>query len=230
MEVMEIQAETRVGTGKRICKGLRREGKIPAIIYGGEGDSLPIAVNTAEVRKVLRSESGENSILRILYGKSQKVDAMLKDIQYDFLSTNLIHVDFLRIDLNKQVEVDVAVVLEGEPIGIKLEDGLLDFITREVRVRCLPTHIPHDIRVDISGLHTGNSVKVENLPAIEGVTYITASHIAICAVTNKGAEEAAPAAAADAAPAEAAAPAADAAKAAPAGAKPAAAGTEKKEG
>ncbi len=231
MEIMEIQAEMRAGTGKRICKDLRKEGKIPAIIYGGKSDSMPIAVGTAEIRKVLRSESGENSILRILYGKSDKIDAMLKDIQYDYLSTNLLHVDFLRIDLDKPVEIDVPVVLEGEPIGVKLEDGLLDFIIREVRVRCLPTKIPRDIRIDISGLHAGNSVKVENLPAVEGVAYISNPHLAICSITTKGADESAAATdAAAPAVAEAAKAAPAGAKAPPAGAKAAPAAAEKKEG
>jgi len=187
--VITINAELRKEISKQARKGLRAQGKIPAVVYGITAESVPIAVNLADIKGILKSENKENSILRITQGEKSKFDAMIKDIQYDYLSDHIIHVDFIRIDLNKPVEVEVPVVIEGEAVGVKTEDGLLEFITREVMVRSLPTSIPKEIRVDISALHIGQSIKVENLAATESYQLISPANTVICAVAAKAKEE-----------------------------------------
>ncbi len=215
--IITIHAEPRKEISKRDSKGLRAAGKIPAVIYGITAESLPIAVSLADIKSVLKSENKDNSILRITQGEKSGFDAMIKEIQYDYLSDHIIHVDFIRIDLNKPVEVEVPVVLEGEPVGVKTEDGLLEFIHRQVLVRSLPASIPREIRVDIAGLHLGQAVRVADLAKGEAYQFISPANTVICAVAAKAKEEvaAAPAeAAAEAVPAEgAAAPAAGDAKA-----------------
>jgi large subunit ribosomal protein L25 len=121
---------------------------------------------------------------------------MIKTIQYDYLSDHIIHVDFIRIDLQKMVEVEVPVVLFGEAVGVKTEDGLLEFINRNVHVRCLPTQIPKEIRIDVSGLHIGQSIKVETLPKTDAYQVISPANTVICAVAAKAKEEVAEVAAA----------------------------------
>jgi large subunit ribosomal protein L25 len=187
--LITIDSEARIETGKKTNKNLRKQGKIPAIIYGGRVESFPVTVKLTDIKKILNSDGGENSILRIVQEKKGNVDAMIKDIQYDYLSNSVIHVDFIRIDLNKPVEVSIPIILEGEPIGVKMEDGLLDFVNRELIVKCLPTKIPKEIRVDISNLHVGHSLKVENLPKNEDVKFISLPQSVICAVVAKGKEE-----------------------------------------
>ena len=187
--VITINAELRKEISKQARKGLRAQGKIPAVVYGITAESVPIAVNLADIKGILKSENKENSILRITQGEKSKFDAMIKDIQYDYLSDHIIHVDFIRIDLNKPVEVEVPVVIEGEAVGVKTEDGLLEFITREVMVRSLPTSIPKEIRVDISALHIGQSIKVENLAKTEAYQLISPANTVICAVAAKAKEE-----------------------------------------
>ncbi len=213
--IITINAELRTEISKQTNKGLRAAGKIPAVIYGITAESVPIAVTLSEVKGILKSENKDNSILRINQGEKTKFDAMIKEIQYDYLSDHIIHVDFIRIDLNKPVEVEVPVVLDGEPVGVKTEDGLLEFIHREIMVRSLPTSIPREIRIDISGLHLNQSIKVENLPKSDAYQFISPANTVICAVAAKAKEEvvAAPeAAAATEVSAEGAvAPAADAA-------------------
>ena len=140
--LITINAELRKEISKKATKGLRSKGKIPAIVYGITAESVPIAVNLGDIKGILKSENKENSILRITHGEKSKFDAMIKEIQYDYLSDHIIHVDFIRIDMSKPVEVEVPVVLEGEAIGVKTEYGLLEFIAREVLVRSLPTSIP----------------------------------------------------------------------------------------
>ena len=187
--IITINAEKRNEISKRASRELRAQGKIPAVIYGITAESVPIAVNLADVKGVLKSENKENSILRIIQGEKSKFDAMIKEIQYDYLSDHIIHVDFIRIDVNKPVEVEVPVVLEGEPIGVKTEDGLLEFIHRQVLVRSLPTSIPKEIRIDISGLHLNQSIKVENLPKNDIYQVLSSANTVICAVATKAKEE-----------------------------------------
>lgn len=187
--IFTIQAEKRVEKGKKISKQLRKNGKLPAIIYGGNVESLPVAVTVEDIKQVIKSESGENSILRIVAGEDSQQDAMIKEIQYDYLSSDIIHLDFIRIDLTKPVEVHVPVVLEGTPIGVKMEDGLLDFVTREVHVRCLPAKIPRMFKLDISQLHSGHSLKVEDLQKDDDVQFTSSMNTVICAVISKTKEE-----------------------------------------
>jgi large subunit ribosomal protein L25 len=146
-------------------------------------------VDLSDIKNVMKSEKKENSILRILQSNKAKFDAMIKEIQYDYLSDHIIHVDFIRIDVTKPVEVEVPVVLFGEPIGVKTEDGLLEFINREVHVRCLPTRIPKEIRIDVSSLHINQSIKVETLAKTDDYQFISPANTVICAVAVKAKEE-----------------------------------------
>jgi large subunit ribosomal protein L25 len=187
--LITINAELRKEISKRASKQLRSQGKIPAVIYGITAESVPIVVKLSDIKGILKSENKENAILRITQGDKSKFDAMIKEIQFDYLSDHIIHVDFIRIDLNKPVEVEVPVVLVGEAIGVKTEDGLLEFIHREILVRSLPTSIPKEIRVDISALHLGQSVKVENLAKSEAYQLLSPANTVICAVAAKAKEE-----------------------------------------
>ena len=187
--IITIQAELRNEISKRSSKGLRAQGKVPAVIYGITAESFPIAVSLADIKGILKSENKENSILRITQGEKTKFDAMIKEIQYDYLSDHIIHIDFIRIDLNKPVEVEVPVVLEGEAIGVKTEDGLLEFIHRQILVRSLPTSIPKEMRIDVSGLHLNQAIRVENLPKNEAYQIISPANTVICAVATKAKEE-----------------------------------------
>jgi large subunit ribosomal protein L25 len=187
--LITINAELREEISKKACKGLRAQGKIPAIVYGITAESIPISVDLGDIKNIMKSEKKENSILRILQSNKAKFDAMIKEIQYDYLSDHIIHIDFIRIDLNKLLEVEVPVVLFGEAIGVKTEDGLLEFISRDLHVRCLPTQIPKEIRVDVSALHIGQSIKVETLVKTDDYLVISPANTVICAVAAKAKEE-----------------------------------------
>lgn len=200
--VITLNAEPRQEVGKKIAKKLRKQGRIPAIIYGEHKESIPISLNTADIKAILKSDTGENTVLRIQRENIQ-VDAMLKEIQYDHLSDQIVHADLVRIDLNKSVNVHVPITITGEPIGVKVDGGIFDFMTRELRVRCLPTRIPKEFVIDVSGLHSGHSIKVEDIEVGEGVKMMSDLHTVICAVSIKGgAEEVAEEAEGEAAEAE----------------------------
>jgi large subunit ribosomal protein L25 len=136
------------------------------------------------VKSVLKSEKGENTVLRIHRGDID-VDAMLHDIQYDCLTDRIIHVDLLRIDIKKPVIVHVPIKVKGQAVGVKVEDGIFEFITREVKVKCLVTQIPNDFVIDITGLHIGQSLKAEDLDIEEGIQLLYDPHTMICAVNAK---------------------------------------------
>ncbi|MBN1195807.1 MAG: 50S ribosomal protein L25 [Candidatus Aminicenantes bacterium] len=187
-DIIAIKAEPRERVGKGIAKKLRHSGRVPAIIYGGKKESIPISISQEDLRSILKSDKGINSLLRI-QRESITVDAMLKEIQYDYLQDSPIHVDFIRIDLNKPVVISVPIAISGEAIGVKEEDGVFDFVTRTLELRCLPNRIPREISVDVSGLHAGNSIKVEDLQFSEDVQMLADPRSVICAVTAKTAEE-----------------------------------------
>jgi large subunit ribosomal protein L25 len=182
--ITNIKAESRKEVGKQIARQLRKQGKIPAIIYGGKKESIPISILLNDVRGILKADKGENTVLKIRRDDIE-VDAMLKEVQYDYLSDNIIHVDFIRIDLNKAVNVSVPVTVHGDPIGVKVEDGVFDFITREIEIRCLPTKIPKEYIVDTSQLHAGHSIKTEDLDLGEDIRLMSDPHRVICAVLTK---------------------------------------------
>jgi large subunit ribosomal protein L25 len=187
-DIMRLKAESRKEAGKKIAKRLRRQGRIPAIIYGEHKESIPISLPLVDLKGILKTDKKENTVLKIQRDDIE-VDAMLKEIQYDYLSDTIIHVDFIRIDLNKPVNVSVPISVQGEPIGVKVEDGIFDFMTREIKVRCLPTKIPREYVVDISGLHSGYSIKTEELDLGEGIKLMSDPHRVICAVLVKGKKE-----------------------------------------
>lgn len=187
-DIIAIKAEPREKVGKGIAKKLRQSGRVPAIIYGGKMESIPIAISEDDLKSILKSDKGINSLLRI-QRESITVDAMLKEIQYNYLQDTPIHVDFIRIDLGKPVVVSVPITIVGEAIGIKEEDGIFDFVTRALELRCLPDLIPREITVDVSELHAGSSIKVEDLQFSEDVQMLADPRSVICAVTAKTAEE-----------------------------------------
>jgi large subunit ribosomal protein L25 len=225
-----INAELREEISKKACKSLRAQGKIPAIVYGITSESIPIAVELSAIKNIMKSEKKENTILQIMQSNKVKSDAMIKEIQYDYLSDHIIHVDFIRIDLKKLVEVEIPVALFGEAIGVKTEDGLLEFISRNVHVRCLPTQIPKEIRVDVSALHVGQSIKVETLVKTDAYEVISPANTVLCAVAAKAKEEVAEVAEVAEVVEGAVEGAAGAAAAAPGAAAPDAAAAEKDKG
>jgi len=184
-EILNLKAESRKEVGKGFSKKLRKDGKIPAIIYGGDRDSIPISILISDVKKILKMEKGENTILRI-HRDDIQVDAMLKVLQYDYLSDNIIHADFIRIDLEKPIEVNVPIVITGETIGVRLEDGVFDFVNREVKVKSIPSKIPKEFVLDVTDLHTGHSIKLEEMKVEEDVEFLSDPQMVICSVSTKG--------------------------------------------
>jgi large subunit ribosomal protein L25 len=188
-------------TGKRATKGLRKDGLIPAVVYGLGEPPVAISVSPKAVAKVLASEAGMNSVVYMQReGTDIKRHVVIKDIQRHPTTGRLRHVDFLRVDTTHKIKVHVPVRLVGVPYGVKTQGGLLEFVHRNIEIECLPSLIPAHIDVNVEALKVGDSVRFDQLGLASTLRILGDAHEVVCAVHAKAAEEEAPAA--EAAPAE----------------------------
>jgi len=168
----KIKAEKREIFGKNASRRLRREGMIPAVLYGADAISVPLTLKKQDVFTILRSDTGENTVFQVSFD-SERRDVMIKELQRDPITDEILHADFVHIAMDKAIRVSVPVVIVGEAVGVKTEGGFVDFITREVEIECLPKDIPEHIEIDISGLHLRQSLKAGDLTLPEGAKLIT---------------------------------------------------------
>lgn len=183
---ISIEAELRSQTGKGAAHKIRREGKIPATLYGAHQDPVNVTVDPKVVAGILHSEAGHNTILQIKVQGGETTSAMIVDWQRDPVKSKLLHVDLKRIAMNELMRVKVPVVTRGEAHGVKTQGGILDQVTREVEIECLPGSIPEHIGVDVAELAIGQSLRVGDLKLGEGIRLLTdADRVIVHVVTVK---------------------------------------------
>ena len=207
MEAFVVEGKLREERGKGPARRMRRAGAIPAVLYGGKHEPVTMTVNARQLARILRSETGHNTIFTVQVGGRKDERAMVKDWQVDPVSGSLIHVDMLRVAMDVRMRVKVPVHTFGEPEGVKLQGGIFEMVTREVEVECLPTDIPEEFKVDISPLTIGKQLRVADLPFDPAKVKLVTDPERVVAhvVVLKKEEEVAPAeaaAVAEAAPAE----------------------------
>lgn len=206
METFTIEANVREERGKNAARRARSNGLVPAVLYGGGESAVVLAVNAKQVARILRSESGHNTIFSVQVSGGREVKAMMKDWQVDPVSGALLHVDLLRIAMDVRMRVRVRVHTVGEPQGVKIQGGIFETVTREVEVECLPGDIPEEFRVDVTEMLIGKQLRAGDLPFDpQKIKLITdAQRVLAHVVTLKKEEEPAPetAVAAEVAPAE----------------------------
>lgn len=193
MPEIVVSAEKRTEKGKNVNRRLRVAGRIPGVVYGGKGEPMPVAVSPKEIGAVLRSASGENTLFDLDLGGSRR-KVILKEYQVEPIKGRLLHADFYEVALDKPLEVKVHVEITGTPTGVKVQGGILDFVTRELEIECLPTDIPEKISLDVSGLELGKHIRVSDLQISDKITVLTDPEVVIVHVVAPRAEEAAPAA------------------------------------
>jgi len=206
-----LEAVKREGRGKNEANRLRAAGRIPAVLYGAkrEGqapEGVAVAVDPKQLLRILHSDSGANTLISLkVEGAESRV--MVKEYQLDPVTHSLLHADFYALAMDKAIVVTVPIVLKGEARGVKLQGGMVDFLTRDIHVECLPADIPTHIDVDITELNLHDAVRVREL-VTDGVKWkpVTDLETMIVHVVMPKAEESATAAAADAATATAAEP------------------------
>lgn len=199
-----VTAENRADSGKNAARRLRRKGLIPAIVYGGKDNPLSVSVDPKTLHKVLRSESGRNTILNLDFGDGNKTSAILKSWQVDPIKERFLHADFYRIAMDVAIRVTVPVTARGDARGVKIDGGILELIMRTVQVECLPGDIPERIEVDVTSLGIHDAIRISDLPVNERVKVLEdPDHVIVHVISVK--EESTPAAGAAAAEGDAAA-------------------------
>jgi large subunit ribosomal protein L25 len=185
-----IEAQARIPGGKNVNRRIRKSGSIPAVIYGPGKQPIVVSVNPNDVKAILYSESGRNTIFTInVDGSAEQNSAMVKDYQLDPVKGNLIHTDFLEIAMDRLLELTVNIEIVGESEGVKLDGGILDFVTRSIEVECLPSDIPESIKVDVSHLKINDYIRVKNIQTDAKVKILSDPEIVIVTIVHPLKEE-----------------------------------------
>ena len=194
MKKILVKADKRQERGKGGARSLRRMGVLPAVVYDN-GESTPIKVQGKEMTNLISSGVGEHSLITIELNedgaKSSEHPVLVKDYQLDPVSDKLLHVDFIKVSLEKSVKVMVPLVIVKQPAGVKL-GGILQYRLREVEVECLPTQLPDRIEIDAEFIEIGNSLHVSDLEPLQGVKIVTGPGEVLLTVSAPVVEEVAP--------------------------------------
>jgi large subunit ribosomal protein L25 len=189
-----LEAAKRETKGKNEARRLRASGRIPGTVYGVKqadgATATSVAVDPKAVLKILHSDSGANTLINLrLDGSETRV--MVKEYQLDPITHHLLHADFYQLAMDKAITVTVPIVLKGEPRGVKLQGGLLDFVTRDVQVLCLPADIPEHIDVDVTELMLNQSIRLRDVAQNPKWKPVTDADVMIAHVVMPKAEESA---------------------------------------
>jgi large subunit ribosomal protein L25 len=183
-----VPAQSRSETGKNVNRRLRSRGMIPGVVYAAGKDAVSVAVSPREISAILKSASGENTLFDLdLGGARRKV--ILKEYQREPLRGQLLHADFYEVALDKALQISVHIELTGTPTGVKLQGGIVDFVTRELEVECLPADIPEKFTVDISHLELNKHLRVSDLKLGDKVKVLAEPEVVIAHVVLPKAEE-----------------------------------------
>jgi large subunit ribosomal protein L25 len=190
-ELVQAQVREETSRGKNEARRLRAQGRVPAVVYGAKKESVAVSVDPKQISKILRSESGHNTIFDLDLGR-EKTKVMIVDWHYEPLKGKLLHIDMKRIAMDEKIRVKVPIHLTGEAMGVKQQGGILDHVLREVEIECLPGDIPSSLPVDVTNLAFGDVLRVSDLPHGGSLKFITDANQAVAHVTAVK-EEVAPA-------------------------------------
>lgn len=173
MKTIELSVEKRSTTGKGEARRTRVAGRIPGVVYGAGKPTVPISLDRKALADLFREGAGENAVFLLkLAGSDQSRHAMIRELQRDPVSRKPLHIDFVRVLMDVKVSVEVPIEIVGVARGVKTDGGILDVVTREIEIECLPSNIPAHIAVDVSELGIGDAIRVSDLPPIEGVRIV----------------------------------------------------------
>lgn len=180
---VSLKVAPREGTGKGVARKLRAAGKLPAVVYGGDADTMAVTLDAHETEVLFYSISVENTIVNLdVEGEKAPVPSLVREIQTHPYKTEIVHVDFLRIQTGVEVELEVPVHLHNTPTGVKDQGGVLEQTVYMLPIRCVPAAIPDEVTWDVSGLEINDSLHVGELELPEGVTVLLDLERTVCSV------------------------------------------------
>jgi large subunit ribosomal protein L25 len=187
-----LKAEKREGTGKGVARKLRQSGRVPAVLYGRELDSMHLSLDAHDAELLFRSISVENTIVSLeVEGEKTPFETLVREIQMHPWRGAMMHVDFLRIQAGVAVDLEVPVHLEGVPAGVRHNGGVLEQTIHEIPVRCIPSKIPESFVLDVTELDLNDALHVSDIELEEGIELRLDPELTICSVAVPRAEEAA---------------------------------------
>lgn len=189
MNEVSLKARQRTDTGKQIAKALRRDGELPAVIYGIGESPTPLILDYREFEGFLRRTRGESVVINLEIEGMEAKKALLRDIQRDYLKNSLLHADFQQIRMSDRITTEVSILLTGEPVGVIRDGGVLDQSLREIVIRCVASEIPEHLEIDVSNLDLGETIHVSDL-SFEHVEVVTEGEVAVVSVLMPMGEEA----------------------------------------
>ena len=198
MEQVTFRGEIGRVHGSRSSRRLRRDGRVPAIVYGHGLEARSVAVDRRDLLAALHTEAGLNALIS-LQVEGDEYLTVAREVQRHPVRGDITHLDFIRISLDENIEAEVPVEFTGIPVGVREAKGIVETVHASVIVSCLPTAIPSHITIDISELHIGESARVADLPELPGVTYVTdpGQLLVMCAIPAAAQVEAVPTAVAE---------------------------------
>jgi large subunit ribosomal protein L25 len=207
-----LEAQARDTFGKNEGRRTRREGRVPAVVYGASsGDknrtATAISVDPKALSRILHSDSGANTLISLKLAGTADARVLVREYQLDPVTHQILHADFYRVAMDKLLQVTIPVIVKGEPKGVKQQGGILEFIRREIEIECLPADIPENVEIDVSELMLHQGVRVRDIPVHPKWTPVSEAEMMLVHVIMPKVEEvAAPAEGAAAAPAATAEP------------------------
>lgn len=189
MEEILLKAETRKGTGKGFARKLRRDGKIPAILYGRDVESVPINISAREWETLMRRVR-KNVILTMEIHSDKGVESrpvMIKKVDTGYLGDDVNHIDFLQVSMERTIEIEIPIHLTGTAKGV-INSGIVEQHLRSIMVECLPTQIPEQIEIDVTNLDIGDSIHVSDI-SLSGIKLLEHMDVAVVTVIPPESEE-----------------------------------------
>lgn len=185
-----ITATPREGRGKGDARKLRDTGRVPGVVYGRHEDTRAISLDAHELEQLFSRISVENTIIELsVEGEKEAVSTLVREVQSHPYRAQVLHVDFYQVHAGEELEVDVPIRLEGVPLGVREEGGVLDHVIHDLAVKCLPSKIPSVLTLDVSALEIGDSLHVRDIDLPEGVTSMIDGERTVCGVAAPRLEE-----------------------------------------
>ena len=172
MDQVTLRATPRAETGTRPAKRLRREGRVPAVVYGRGLDPISVTVGTRDLFSALHTEAGLNALINLEIEGGDAVLTVAREIQRHPVRGEITHFDLIKVSLDVAIQAEVGIDYTGTPVGVIDDGAIVETLETSVLIEALPTEIPASIQVDISELHLGSTLTLGDLPEIEGVTYL----------------------------------------------------------
>jgi large subunit ribosomal protein L25 len=189
-----LEATRRDTIGKNEARRTRREGLVPAVLYGATADgareATAIAVNPRALLRILHSESGANTLISLQLAGAGATRVLVKEFQLDPVTHEVLHADFYRVAMDRALRVTIPVIVKGEPKGVKQQGGVLEFIRREIEIECLPGDIPENVEVNVDELMLHQGIRVRELAVNPKWTPVSDPDMMLVHVIMPKAEEA----------------------------------------